>query len=233
MADEGRMTNDEKLTCPDRSPGPRAGRIRHWAFVIRASVLLPFSTLLAEPANPPPIRPPFGLTWDEPELELEQSLLGGSGRIVERKKTRGEGESWYVEGFRQPALQRATFHLRHRRLAGVELQYGKEDWTAEAYEQFMESVRQGLEAKFGAGALIARKQDTERGLLQTLLGYRWEQPSGSIELVYFAAQNPENLYRAVSLHYSAPIAAAPEVAPPPPAVAPTSSAPPLPPLPEK
>lgn len=228
-----RMTIAEKLTCPDRSRGSRVSRIQLWAFVIQVSVLLPFSMLVAEPANEPPIRPPFGLTWDEPELELEEALLGGSGRIVERKKTRGEGETWYVEGLPQAALQRATFHLRSHRLVGVELQYGKEDWSAETYEDFMESVRKGLEAKFGAGALIARKQDTERGLLQTLLGYRWEQPTGSIELVYFAAQNPENLYRAVSVHYAAPLAAAPEAPPPPPAVAPISSAPPLPPLPEK
>ncbi len=200
---------------------------------MQASLLLPFSPLLAEPASPPPIRPPFGLAWEKPEIDLEEALLGGSGRIVERKKTRGEGESWHVEGLPQAALQRATFHLRSRRLVGVELHYGKEDWSTENYEQFMESVRLGLEAKFGAGALIARKQDTERGLLQTLLGYRWEQPSGSIELVYFAAQNPENLYRAVSVHYAAPSAAAPEAPPPLPAVAPVSSAPLLPPLPEK
>ena len=227
------MTNDAILTKSARRRGPQPRRLRHWSLVIGHFLLFTISPLLAEPANPPPIRPPFGLAWEEPELELEESLLGGSGRIVARKKTRGEGESWHVEGLRQTALQRATFHLRRHRLVGVELQYGKEDWSAENYEDFMESVRKGLEAKFGTGALIARKQDTERGLLQTLLGYRWEQPTGSIELVYFAAQNPENLYRAVSVHYAAPIAAAPEAAPPPPAVAPVSSAPPLPPLPEK
>jgi len=94
----------------------------------------------------------------------------------------------------------------------------------------MQSVKTQLEAKHGPGVLIARKQDTERGLLQTLLGYRWETAAAAIELVYFAAQNPGNLYRAVSLHYSAPSA---------PAAAQTSSSskdlsdPPLPPLPEK
>lgn len=204
-----------------------AGRV--WLFF-----LLPFAALAAERDATVSIHPPFGLKWEEPEIDLEESLLGGSGRIVERKKAPGGGESWHVEGLPQASLQRAVFHFRNHRLAGVELQYGKEDWSAETYEQFMESVRRGLEAKFGAGVLIARKQDTERGLLQTLLGYRWEQPSGSIELVYFAAQNPENLYRNISVHYAAPVvAAAPLATQAKPAVAPTSSAPPLPPLPEK
>jgi hypothetical protein len=181
------------------------------------------------------MRPPFGLAWGIPALELEEALLGGSGRIVERKRIAGGGESWHVEGLPQPALQRAVFHLPKHQLASVELQYGKGDWAPENYDALMQSVKSQLEAKFGAGVLIARKQDTERGVLQTLLGYRWESPSGSIELVYFAAQNPDNLYRAVSLHYSAPAPAATASA----AAAPTSTSskdlndPPLPPLPEK
>jgi hypothetical protein len=188
--------------------------------------------LLATGHAQPEMQPPFGLAWGKPALELEEALLGGSGHIVERKRIAGGGESWHVEGLPQPALQRTVFHLPKHRLAGVELQYGKEDWAPENYDALMQSVKAQLETKFGAGMLIARKQDTERGVLQTLLGYRWESASGSIELVYFAAQNPDNLYRAVSLHYSAP---APVAAP----TTPTSTAsknlndPPLPPLPEK
>ena len=188
------------------------------AFVLHLLAAFPLCARAAEAE----VQPPFGLAWDEPALALEESLMGGSGRIVERKKTRG-GESWYVEGLPQAALQRAVFHLHANRLGGVELQYGKDDWTPETYDAFMQSVKTRLEAKHGPGVLIARKQETERGLLQTLLGYRWEQPSGSIELVYFAAQNPANLFRSVSLHYAAAVAPAAAV----------SSAPPLPPLPVK
>lgn len=191
-----------------------------------------------------PIRPPFGLEWDKPAIELEEALMGGSGRIVERKRLAGGGETWQVEGLPQAALQRAVFHLPKHKLASVELQYGKEDWGPENYDSLMQSVKAQLEAKYGAGVLIARKQETERGLLQTLLGYRWEISSGSIELVYFAAQNPNNVYRAVSVHYLAPRPAASPAAAtatsttvlsPGPA-SPSSkdlSNPPLPPLPEK
>lgn len=204
--------------------------------------LLRFALLLAAPCAlaQSDFKPPFGLEWGKPAIELEEALLGGSGRIVERKRFPGGGESWHVEGLPQPALQRAIFHLPKHQLAGVELQYGKPDWSPENYDALMQSVKERLEARHGAGVLIARKQDSELGVLQTLLGYRWENASGSVELVYFAAQNPENLYRAISLHYSAPRPAAPNTTATTaaaPATASTDSKnlnqPPLPPLPEK
>jgi hypothetical protein len=218
------MTHDEFSSRPSRL----ACALRTlWR---RSVLLLALPAVVAQSE----IRAPFGLAWGKPAIELEEALLGGSGRIVERKRLAGGGESWQVEGLPQPALQRAVFHLPKHQLAGIELQYGREDWAPENYDALMQSVKEQLEAKHGAGVLIARKQDSERGVLQTLLGYRWESPAGAIELVYFAAQNPENLYRAVSLHYSAPAPAAPLAtkAAPAPASADDLSQPPLPPLPE-
>ena len=149
------------------------------------------------------LRPPFGLTWDLRAIDLEIALVGANGQIMTRKKEAGDGETWFVEGLPQLALQRAKFHLRKDRLSGVELEYGKADWTAANYDGFMKSVRQRIEEKHGAGTQIARKQASDRGVLQTLVGYRWAVTGGSIELVYFAAQNPTNLFRTISVHYSA------------------------------
>ncbi len=149
------------------------------------------------------MQPPFGLAWGETALQLEEALLAANAQVVERKKASGGGETWQVAGLRQIALQRVAFHLRGGNLAGVELQYGKADWTPANYDSFMQSIRQRLEEKHGPGKLVARKQDSERGILQTLLGYRWELSGGAIEIMYFAAQNPANLFRTVSLHYSA------------------------------
>ena len=149
------------------------------------------------------LRPPFGLTWNARGIDLEMALVGASGNIVTRKKEPADGEMWLVEGLPQMALQRAKFHLRKDRLSGVELEYGKDDWTAANYDGFMKSVRQRLEEKHGAGVQIVRNQTTEKGVLLTLVGYRWTVNGGSIELVYFAAQNPANLFRTISLHYAA------------------------------
>ena len=148
-------------------------------------------------------RPPFGLAWNVPSLDLEIALVGANGQIVTRKKEPAEGETWFVEGLPQLALQRAKFQLRKDRLCGVALEYGKDDWTAANYDGFMKSVRQRIEEKYGPGTQIARKQDSDRGVMQTLLGFRWAVTGGSIELIYFAAQNPTNIFRTVSLHYTA------------------------------
>ena len=148
-------------------------------------------------------RPPFGLAWDATAIDLEMGLVSANGQIVTRKKEAGDGETWLVEGLPQIALQRAKFHLLKDKLAGVELEYGKADWTPANYDGFMKSVRQRLEEKHGPGTQIARKQDSDRGVLQTLVGYRWDVTGGSIELVYFAAQSPVNVFRTVSLHYAA------------------------------
>lgn len=173
--------------------------------------LLPCS---AEPAEKQ-LRPPFGLTWNARGIDLEMAIVGANGNILTRKKEAGDGETWIVEGLPQLALQRAKFHLRKDQLSGVELEYGKPDWTAANYDGFMKSVRQRIEEKHGAGVQVARKQATEKGILQTLVGYRWTLTGGSLELVYFAAQDPTNLFRTISLHYSAdppeePIAPEPE-----------------------
>lgn len=157
----------------------------------------------ATPAPGEGLRAPFGLSWNAPSIELEMALVGANGRIITRKREAGEGETWIVEGLPQLALQRAKFHLRKDRLDGVELEYGKADWTAANYDGFMKSVRARIEEKHGAGAQVARRQDTERGVMQTLVGYRWTVVGGTIELVYFAAQNPMNLFRTISLHYTA------------------------------
>ena len=155
-------------------------------------------------AVPRDLTPPFGLSWNQTALDLEEAIIGANAKIISRKREAGGGEVWQVEGLPQLALRRANFQLRKDHLAGVQLEYGKDDWTAANYDGFVKSVRQRLDEKFGAGKLVARKQDSEHGVLQTVLGYRWELPGGSVEVIYFAAQNSDNIYRTVSLHYAAP-----------------------------
>ena len=36
-----------------------------------------------------------------------------------------------------------------------------------------------------------------KGVLQTPVGYRWDIAGGSLDLFYFAAQNPANLFRTI------------------------------------
>ena len=64
-------------------------------------------------------------------------------------------------------------------------------------------LRQSLEAKYGTGKLIARSKNPQGDVLQTLTGYEWVQTSNAIQLVYFSAESPSQVFRMVSLHYKA------------------------------
>lgn len=147
------------------------------------------------------IQPPFNLQWGEAALRLEEALLGTSAKIVERSRAAGGREIWKVDGLPGIALQRVSFHLRDAGLAEVELQYWKDDWSPATYEEFMQSVRRQIEARHGLGKPIARQQDAARGVTKTLLGHRWESGGSALELYYFAAQDPKNVFRTLSLHY--------------------------------
>jgi hypothetical protein len=71
----------------------------------------------------------------------------------------------------------------------------------------MQRVKKRIEDKHGAGRLLARQADSgDRGVMKTLVGYRWSASGASIELFYFAAQDPKNLFRTLSLHYKSPVA---------------------------
>ncbi len=163
--------------------------------------LLPASRLRAGDASE--IQLPFNLKWDEPALRLEEALLGTSAKITERNKAAAGREIWKVEGLPGIALQRVNFHLREGKLVEVELQYWKEDWSPATYEEFVQSVRRRLEEKHGTGKPISRQQENERGVMKTLVGYRWETRGSALDLFYFSAQDPKNLFRTLSLHYKA------------------------------
>lgn len=153
------------------------------------------------------IQPPFNLKWGESALRLEEALLGTSARIAQRGKTSGGGEVWKVEGLPGIALQGVTFQLREGQLVEVELQYSKADWSPATYEAFMQNVRRRVEESHGPGTPITRQRETDRGIVKTLVGHRWESAGSAIELYYFAAEDPKNVFRSVSLHYKAPASA--------------------------
>ena len=147
------------------------------------------------------IEPPYNLKWGETALRLEEALLGTNAKIVERTKSGGGREVWKVEGLPGIALKRTSFHLCEGKLIEVELQYWKDDWSPATYEEFMRTVLRRLEEKHRAGKPVTRRQESERGVMKTLVGHRWECGSSALELFYFAAQDPKFFFRTLSLHY--------------------------------
>jgi hypothetical protein len=72
---------------------------------------------------------------------------------------------------------------------------------ARRYESFRADIRQKIEARFGPGQLLVDSKKPEAGVIQTLVGYKWTQPTTAIKLVYFSAENADHIYRAISVHY--------------------------------
>jgi hypothetical protein len=146
------------------------------------------------------INPPFGLEWGESSDRLERLLEGAKADIVDRHEVGGR-EAWTVEGLIQQGLRRTVFYFRDSQLVEVELQYQSPDWDVAKYDDFMAQVRRRIEQKFGAGQLIARTREPIGDVMQTLVGYKWNENNTAIQLFYFSAETATQSYRTVSVHY--------------------------------
>jgi len=146
------------------------------------------------------IKPPFNLRWGETAERLEKLLKGAKATITQRRKIEGR-EAWDVEGLMQAGLKRTVFYFVSGELVEVELQYQKPDWDESKYDGFMGDVRRRLEQRYGQGQLISRKKEPEGDVMQTIVGWKWNQNNTAIELIYFAAQSPSQVFRTLSVHY--------------------------------
>ena len=154
-----------------------------------------------ETQGPQQINPPFGLEWGESAERLERLLKGAKADIVDRHVVDGR-QAWTVEGLLQTGLKRTVFYFRDSELVEVELQYQSPDWDVAKYDDFMAQVRRRIEQKFGAGQLIARSRQPEPGdVMQTIVGYNWDENNTAIQLFYFSAETTTQAYRTVSVHY--------------------------------
>lgn len=163
-----------------------------------AAVLLALATPRLACADD--IKPPFNLRWGETAERLERLLKGAKATIVGRRNIAGR-EAWDVEGLVQAGLKRTVFYFVGGELVEVELQYQKDDWDESKYDGFMGDVRRRLEQRYGQGQLMARKKEPSGDVMQTLVGWKWNQNNTAIELVYFSAQSPSQVFRTLSVHY--------------------------------
>ena len=167
-------------------------------------LLMLLGLVLGSGASAEEIQPPFALRWGETAERLERLLRGAKATIMERRVVDGR-EAWDVEGLIQTGLKRTVFYFQKGELVEVELQYQKDDWTDLQYDGFLGDVRKRLEQKYGEGQLVANRTEKqpETNITQKLVGYKWNQNNTAIELIYFCAQSPSQVYRALSVHYKA------------------------------
>ena len=178
------------------NPKPLVGLITCWiiGFVVTGQT---------QDLVPDQINPPFGLQWGEPEKDIEKTINRAQAHIVARDTIRGR-DAWTVEGLIQPALKRTVIYFgSEKTLVEVELQYEQPDWNLTAYEDFLNSAKQRLEAKYGPATVLARDKKPEGDVMETVVGYQWQQSGSSVQLFFYSAERNNDIYRSVSLHYRA------------------------------
>jgi hypothetical protein len=179
------------MVCPVSSFTPY-----RFALAIVASMALGASAQAVED-----IRPPFGLVWGETAARLERLLKNAKAEIKDKRPVQGGLIAWDVDGLVQAGLKRTIFYFRADELTEVELIYSRDDWDQRKYDEFMGQVRQAIQRRYGDGMLIARKTEPVEQVVQTIVGYKWNQNNAAIELFYYCAQNGSNIFRAISVHY--------------------------------
>ena len=157
----------------------------------------------AQDVIPEQITPPFGFHWGESQKAIETVITKAQAHIVSRDQVHGR-DAWTVEGLIQPSLKRTIIYFgTEKTLVEVELQYERSDWDLVAYEDFLNSARQKLESKYGPPTVLARDKKPEGDVMETVVGYQWQQPGSSIQLFFYSAERNTDVYRSVSLHYRA------------------------------
>jgi hypothetical protein len=157
----------------------------------------------AQNVIPEQITPPFGFHWGESEKSIETIISKAQAHIINRDVVLGR-DAWTVEGLIQPGLKRTIIYFgTEKTLVEVELQYERPDWDLVAYEEFLNSARQKLEAKYGPPTVLARDKKPQGDVMETVVGYQWQQPGSSIQLFFYSAERNSDVYRSVSLHYRA------------------------------
>lgn len=170
--------------------------------VPRPALALPLLLLAAAgTAYADEIKPPFGLVWGETAARLEKMLRNAKANVVDKRPVQGGLIAWDVDGLVQTGLRRTIFYFRSDELAEVELIYQRDDWDQREYDEFMGQVRQAVQRRYGDGQQIVRKTEPVEDVVQTIVGYKWNQNNAAVELFYYAAQNGQNIFRSISVHY--------------------------------
>jgi hypothetical protein len=146
------------------------------------------------------VKPPFGLQWRESQAQIESKLVAAKATIVDRKEA-GNRIALTAEGIIHAGLRRTIFYFVSDSLVEVELQYQGSDWDARKYELFLEDIRKKIESKFGPGQMLVNSQKPDGAVIQKLLGYKWTQTNTAIKLVFFSAEDADQIYRTISVHY--------------------------------
>jgi hypothetical protein len=150
---------------------------------------------------PDEINPPFGLYWGQSEKKIQAIMLRAGAKITHKEVVQSR-DTWTVTGLIQPALKETVLYFgTEKTLVEVELRYEHPDWNLVAYDEFLNSARARLEAKYGPPTVLARNKKPQGDVMETVVGYQWKGDGSSIELFFYSAERNSDVFRSISVHY--------------------------------
>lgn len=170
------------------------------ALLTMVSLLLTVRPVDANPQLLKFFQVPSGLYLGQPAPEVT-SVLGRQRATITAKEKQGEIESWTVQGLFISRLNSAQFHFYQGQLQEIELRYGKDQWSAKKFERHFKDYRAMLVHKYGQPR-VNRDTAENGGVKQFTYACTWEAPGAIVRLVYFSAEQGQNVYREVSAHVS-------------------------------
>jgi hypothetical protein len=129
---------------------------------------------------PAKIDPPLGLSWGEPQQQIEAQRVPVVERAVVLQR-----DAWTVEGFVEQGLKKAILYFGPQKtLVEVELQYQEPTWTFDDYKGFFSSARTAFQGQYGAPEVLARYKEPVSDVVETLVCLRWAARDSSVRLCY-------------------------------------------------
>jgi len=166
--------------------------------IFLTALILTTAALTAEATEA--LKIPYGFAWGDSSNRVQLSLKNSNATVVETKNVRGR-KCLVVEGIPQKMLQRALFYFNNDALNEIELQYADPALDGIKFSAFADETRRNIEKKYGIGRIVARSRTREGDVTQNLLGYQWIQPTTTLTLYSYTAEEAANNLRLMSLHY--------------------------------
>src|SRR5215210_6644514 len=177
------------------------------------------------------IKPPFGLQWSESSERLDKLLRGAKAQIVNKQQVEGReawtvegliqaGLKRTVFYFHQGALVEVELQYQNadwdtakyddfmaqvRRR--IEQRFGTGQLVARETKTIRvpdeSSAQSPMTASRSDGGVTVQTDGAAKTteIMQTVVGYKWNQNNTAIQLFYYSAEKAPEVYRTVSVHY--------------------------------
>jgi len=155
------------------------------------------------------IKVPLGCSWGDDREQLNELIHSGGLKMISSETIPATQKKLItVKGIIGTALKQNIFVFQKEELVEIEYQYGDNSWDAKKYQEFFDNFRRMFESKYGLGTQLTKTnipQNNSSGVItSTISGYEWTQSFCILDLFYYTAEQNNQHYRLISVHYRMP-----------------------------